>query len=146
MGLQNLQTIYLVMETIEERADRAIYEPTDGHPLKACEVVAFARGYELGATEQKAIDKEAMLKGFTTYELRAELKRRNAEEKAKKESILRCRMCRHWGAIDYWGNPGHYLERDTSRSCKFFKTKNGKSYRCHNASQLACEHFERKKE
>lgn len=45
------------MKTIEERADRAIYEPTDGHPLKACEVVAFARGYELGATEQKAIDK-----------------------------------------------------------------------------------------
>ena len=44
------------METIEERADRAIYEPTDRHPLKACEVVAFARGYELGATEQKAID------------------------------------------------------------------------------------------
>lgn len=42
--------------TIEERADRAIYEPTDRHPLKACEVVAFARGYELGATEQKAID------------------------------------------------------------------------------------------
>ena len=41
---------------IEERADRAIYEPTDGHSLKACEVVAFARGYELGATEQKAID------------------------------------------------------------------------------------------
>lgn len=33
------------MKTIEERADRAIYEPTDGHPLKACEVVAFARGY-----------------------------------------------------------------------------------------------------
>ena len=46
------------METIEERADRAIYEPTDGHALKACEVVAFARGYELGATEQKAIDDE----------------------------------------------------------------------------------------
>ena len=44
------------MKTIEERADRAVYEPTDRHPLKACEVVAFARGYELGATEQKAID------------------------------------------------------------------------------------------
>lgn len=44
------------MKTIEERADRAIYEPTDGHPLKPCEAVAFARGYELGATEQKAID------------------------------------------------------------------------------------------
>ena len=50
------------MKTIEERADRAIYEPTDRHPLKACEVVAFARGYELGATEQKAIDEEVRLK------------------------------------------------------------------------------------
>lgn len=50
------------MKTIEERADRAIYEPTDGHPLKACEVVAFARGYELGATEQKAIDEAIRLK------------------------------------------------------------------------------------
>ena len=51
------------MKTIEERADRAIYEPTDGHPLKACEVVAFARGYELGATEQKAIDDELCKSG-----------------------------------------------------------------------------------
>ena len=50
------------MDTIEERADRAIYEPTDGHPLKACEVVAFARGYELGATEQKAIDDKEIKK------------------------------------------------------------------------------------
>ena len=46
------------MNTIEERADRAIYKPTDGHRLKACEVVAFARGYELGATEPKFIDIE----------------------------------------------------------------------------------------
>lgn len=44
------------MQTIKERADRAIYKPTDRHPLKLCEAVAFARGYELGATEQKAID------------------------------------------------------------------------------------------
>ena len=44
------------MKTIEERADRAIYKPTDRHPLKTCEAVAFAKGYELGATEQKAID------------------------------------------------------------------------------------------
>ena len=50
------------MKSIEERADRAIYEPTDGHPLKACEVVAFARGYELGANEQKAIDDALWLK------------------------------------------------------------------------------------
>ena len=50
------------MDTIEERADRAIYEPTDGHALKACEVIAFARGYELGATEQKSIDDERIAK------------------------------------------------------------------------------------
>ena len=50
------------MKTIEERADRAIYKPTDRHPLKLYEAVAFARGYELGATEQKAIDEEVRLK------------------------------------------------------------------------------------
>ena len=43
------------MQTIEERADRAIYKPTDRHPLKLYEAIAFARGYELGAKEQKAI-------------------------------------------------------------------------------------------
>ena len=48
--------------TIEERADRAIYKPTDRHPLKLCEAIAFARGYELGATEQKAIDEGVRLK------------------------------------------------------------------------------------
>lgn len=129
------------MKTIEERAKLA----SEGYDDDGYSEGLYM-GYVEGAKEQKAIDDEATLKGFTTDELRAELKRRNAEEKAKKESILRCRMCRHWGAIDYWGNPGHYLERDTSRSCKFFKTKNGKNYRCHNASQLACEHFERKEE
>ena len=44
------------MQTIEERTDMAIYKPTDRHPLKPCETIAFARGYELGAIEQKAID------------------------------------------------------------------------------------------
>ena len=48
--------------TIEERADRAIYDPTDMHPLRPCEAIAFARGYELGSTEQKAIDEEVRLK------------------------------------------------------------------------------------
>lgn len=131
------------MKTIEERAALNLMYEKDfcGNSLSDDMV---CRAYVRGATEQKAIDKEAALKGFTTDELRAELKIRNVEERAERESVLRCRMCRHWGAIDYWGNPPHYLERDTSRSCKFFKTKNGKSYRCHNASQLACEHFERK--
>lgn len=85
------------------------------------------------------------LEDYSTEELRAELKKRNAEEKAKKESILRCRMCKHWGEIDYQGYPTNYNVGD-NLPCKFFKTKSGKYYRCHNASQLACEHFERKEE
>ena len=142
------------MKTIEERA---IEERAREYILNANNTIEFpARrygyyvgqlrsAYIAGAAEQKAIDKEAALKGFTTDELRAEIKIRNAEERAKKESILRCRMCKHWGEIDYWGNPTNYTV-GKSCSCVFFKTKNGKNYRCHNASQLACEHFERKKE
>ena len=61
------------MKTIEERADRAIYEPTDGHPLKACEVVAFARGYELGAIEQKDIDDAELLKLKSSWEKEAQI-------------------------------------------------------------------------
>ena len=87
------------------------------------------------------------LKDYSTEELRAELKRRNAEEKAKKASVLRCRMCKHWGAITYWGGYHiNYTLGDYNRPCKFFRTKNGKYYRCHSASQLACEHFEKKEE
>ena len=84
------------------------------------------------------------LKDYTIEELRAELKRRNAEERAKKASVLRCRMCKHWGAIDYWGNPIGYPYYGRTQPCKFFKTKNGKYYICHRASELACENFERK--
>ena len=136
------------MKTIEERAKEYASKKGD-ISLSPIYNEALARIYEeayiVGAAEQKAIDKEAALKGFTTDELRAELKIRNAEERAKKESILRCRMCKHWGEIDYWGNPTNYTV-GKSCSCVFFKTKNGKNYRCHNASQLACEHFERKEE
>ena len=61
------------MKSIEERADRAIYEPTDRHPLKACEVEAFARGYELGATEQEAIDDAKWLKIKSSWEKQAQI-------------------------------------------------------------------------
>lgn len=130
--------------TIEERAKEAgiVSQYKSDYRYDARSVES---GYMQGATEQKVIDDEATLKGFTTDELRAELKRRAAEEKAKKESVLRCRMCKHWGEIDYWGNPTNYTV-GKNRSCICFKTKNGKYYRCHNASQLACEHFERKEE
>lgn len=89
------------------------------------------------------------LKDYTTEELKAELKRRAAEEKAKKkkdEYVMRCRMCKHWGAVDYWGNPINFAVGNY-RSCEFHKTKNGNYYRRHRASELACfEHFERKEE
>ena len=85
------------------------------------------------------------MKDYTTEELRAELKKRNDEEKAKNASVLRCRMCKYWGAINYWGDTINYTVSN-NRSCKFFKTKNGKCYRCHRASELACEHFKRKEE
>ena len=54
-------------------------------------------------------------------------------------------MCKHWGEVDSWGDPPIY-NVGYARCCKFWKTKNGKSYRCHSASELACEHFERKEE
>ena len=131
--------------TIEERAKLAACQIYEEIGLSKHSVERVSEIIAERITEQKAIDDEATLKGFTTDELRAERKKRNLEEKAKKASVLRCRMCRHWGAIDYWGNPLNSDFRD-KRSCKFFKTKNGKNYRCHNASQLACEHFERKEE
>ena len=88
------------MKTIAERAKEYASKKAD-ISLSPIYNEALASIYEeayiAGATEQKAIDDEAMLKGFTTDELRAELKRRNAEERAKKESVLRCRMCKHWG-------------------------------------------------
>ena len=137
------------MKTIEERAKEYASKKAD-ISLSAIYNEALAgiyeEGYMAGAQEQKAIDKEAALKGFTADELRAELKRRAAEEKAKKDSTLRCKICKHWGEVSYWGLPTNYYYVSDSRSCRFFKTKNGKYYRCHRASQPACKHFERKEE
>ena len=80
------------------------------------------------------------LQDYTTEELRAELKRRTDLVKAEKAKVKRCRMCKHWGEVDYWGNTSGLSL--TSTSCQFHKTKNGKYYRCHAPSQLTCEHFE----
>ena len=82
------------------------------------------------------------LEDYSTEELKAELKRRNAKEKAKRASILRCRMCKYWGEVNYWGvYVGHSY--GNSRPCRFFKTTNGNYYRSHRASELACDHSER---
>ena len=48
---------------------------------------------------------------------------------------------------DLSGEQREWLKRmGGTKPCKFFKTKNGKYYRCHAPSQLACEHFEPIKE
>lgn len=85
------------------------------------------------------------IKLITTEKLRAEIKRRSDELKAEKAKVKRCRMCKHWGEITYWGKP----VTDTtitggSKCCKFFTNKTGKYYRFHAPSQIACEHFEEK--
>lgn len=45
------------------------------------------------------------LQDYTTEELRAELGRRADLAKAEKAKVKRCRMCRHWGAVTYRGDP-----------------------------------------
>lgn len=85
------------------------------------------------------------LQEYTTEELKAELKRRYNLVKAEKAKIKRCRMCKHWGAVNYFGKPvAPNTVFGISRCCIFFPTKKGKYYKCHNQSQPACEHFEEK--
>ena len=84
------------------------------------------------------------LQDYTTEELRAELKRRSDLAKAEKAKVKRCRMCKHWGE-DLSSEKYEWFKRvNCSKCCIFFKTKNGKNYRCHSPYQLACEHFEEK--
>lgn len=84
------------------------------------------------------------LKDYSTEELRAELKRRSDLAKTEKAKVKRCRMCKHWGGITYWGNTNNISVFGINRCCKFFKTKTGTYYKCHRPYQLACEHFEEK--
>ena len=86
------------------------------------------------------------LKDYTTEELRAEIKRRHSLAQAEKANVKRCKHCNHWGEITYFGEPNKGLPLGGSRCCRFFTTKSGKHYRCHVASQPACEHFEEKRE
>ncbi len=86
------------------------------------------------------------LQEYSTEELKAELKRRAEAKRVKQQSVNRCRMCKHWGEINYWGKP---TDENTifgfTRYCTFYITKTGK-YRGHPGSALACCHFENKDE
>ena len=82
------------------------------------------------------------LQDYTTEELKAELKRRAELAKAEKSKIKRCRMCKHWGEVTYFGKPTNGSVLGVNRCCKFFTNKAGKYYRFHSPSQPACENFE----
>ena len=83
------------------------------------------------------------LKDYSTEELKAELKRRS--DLVKAEKAKRCRMCKHWGEINYFGeSPKNGILYGFNRCCKFFKHKTGKYYKAHSPYQRACEHFEEK--
>lgn len=83
------------------------------------------------------------LKDYTDDELRSELKRRAAEKKAEREAIPRCRHCKHYGSVTYWGVERTEEERiKTSylnNHCKFCPTKDGKHYYTIPSSRRACE-------
>lgn len=85
------------------------------------------------------------LKDYPTEELKAELKRRTDLAKAEKSKVKRCRMCKHWGEITYFGSPNNGIVCGFNRCCKFFKTKSGKYYKAHSPYQLACENFEERR-
>ncbi|MGM9739211.1 MAG: hypothetical protein ACI3ZP_01280 [Candidatus Cryptobacteroides sp.] len=85
------------------------------------------------------------LKDYTIEELRAELKRRNQEIRDKRNAVPRCRNCKHYGMVDYWGRPSKPV-RGVRNCCQFHMTENGKNYRTHNASDFGCEFHEKVKE
>lgn len=100
---------------------------------------------------ERLIDlRETAIKAYTDEELRAELKRRTQKRKLQQEIVQRCRHCKHFGEVKYWGGDVPETERllcirqgYTSLCCSFFKSKNGKHYLTHSISQKACEHFEK---
>lgn len=85
------------------------------------------------------------LKDYSTEELRAELKKRRLLWINQKSKVKRCRICKHWGEINYFGGkPYDEIYYGINKCCKFFKHKTGKYYHAHSPSQLACENFEEK--
>ena len=84
------------------------------------------------------------LKDYTTEELKAELKRRNDLDKSEKVKVKRCRMCKHWGEITYFGSPNNGIGFGLNRCCRYKKNKSGKYYISISGYQNACEHFEEK--
>ena len=85
------------------------------------------------------------LKDYSDEELKVELKRRASLRRIKAQSIKRCRHCKFFGGITYFGDivPEEKKRKFGIRfCCKFFKTKNNKYYRTHSPYDKACKFFE----
>lgn len=83
------------------------------------------------------------LQNYTTEELKAELKRRSDLAKVERAKVKRCRMCIHYGEVNYYGKPINKEVRNISRYCQFFSWgKNDRYRKCHAPSQPACIYFE----
>ena len=72
------------------------------------------------------------------------IEKRSDLAKAEKEKVKRCRMCKHWGEITYFGSPNNGFVYRLNRCCIYQKGKSWKYYKAVSGYQLACEHFEEK--
>ena len=84
------------------------------------------------------------LKDYSTEELRAELRKSYAELKAERAKIKRCKDCKYFGKVNYYGDPVNGQTSWLYSKCyQFFKWKRStKYYLVHKPYQVACEHFE----
>lgn len=86
-----------------------------------------------------------MLSEYTDEELRGELKRRNSIKRELRDAVPRCRMCKHFGTINCYGEPIKERTFPYYTCCPFNRSKNGKFFKHNYPSQLACNYFERNK-
>ncbi|MDO4212227.1 MAG: hypothetical protein Q4D23_11060 [Bacteroidales bacterium] len=86
--------------------------------------------------------KQEMLQQFTKEELKEELRRRNIAKRKEKEGVPRCRNCKRYGTIGYYGGEPN----GRTDCCPLMKVKSGKHYRVMNPSSLACKHYIQKDE
>lgn len=83
------------------------------------------------------------LRNYTTEELKAELRRRYDEERAKRELVPRCRRCIHWGTVDQYGRPAKQPARvPSTAACPLMRWGKKNHPRFMAASHPGCEHYE----
>ena len=78
-----------------------------------------------------------MLSKLTSKELREELRRRAIEKRKATAGVPRCRNCKFFGTIGYYGGEPNGL----TTCCPYKMTKSKKHYLVLKPSQLACEEY-----